>query len=377
MKRLALPANPAARAVLAVVAVLLAVNLVSAAIDALAPSPSGPDSSSFATSPRGLAAWAELERRAGVKVSALRRPPSATSLPAGGTVVLLDPGRLQRSEAEALRGFAERGGRVVAGGAPAEWVESLLKVETAPDFDRDAAETAERLAPAPETAGVARVRTAGDGRWLSAGGALRALGTRDGALLLLARAGRGRIALLADASPLQNRLLDEADNAALAVALAGEGPLTFVESVHGYGPARGLRALPARFGWALIGVALAALCFGVARGRRLGPAEPERRDLAPPRRAYVDSLAATMAKGKQRDEAVAPVREEARRRLAKRAGLGRESDDEAWLAAGRAAGLDAEAARALLGPARDDVTVVATGRALAGLARKGNDAGAP
>ena len=377
MKRLALPANPAARAVLAIVSVLLVINLVAAAIDALAPSPSGPDSSSFATSARGLAAWAELERRAGVEVSALRRPPSATSLPARGTVVLLDPGHLQRSEAEALRGFAERGGRVIAGGEPDDWVATLLGLDGPPDFDDDSAETARRLVDAPETAGVTRVRTAGEGRWRSAGRAQRALGTRGGALLLLATAGQGRIALLADASPLQNRLLDEADNAALALALGGEGPLAFVESVHGYGPARGLAALPARFGWALIGLALAALCFGVARGRRLGPPEPERRDLAPPRRAYVDSLAATMAKGKQRDEAVAPVRAEARRLLAKRAGLGRESDDEAWFAAGRAAGLDAEATRALLGPARDDVTVVATGRALAGLARKGNDAGAP
>ena len=377
MKRVALPASPAARAALAIVAVLIGINLVAAAIDALAPSPSGPDSSSFATSARGLAAWAELERRSGVKVSALRRPPSATSLPAGGTVVVLDPGRLQRSEAAALRGFAERGGRVVAGGEPDAWVATLLGLDEPPDFDDESAETAGRLAEAPETAGVARVRTAGEGRWKSAGQAQRALGLRDGALLLLATAGQGRIALLADASPLQNRLLGEADNAALALALGGDGPLAFVESVHGYGPARGLAALPARFGWALIGLALAALCFGFARGRRLGPPEPERRDLAPPRRAYVDSLAATMAKGKQRDDAVAPVREEARRRLAKRGGLGPDSDDEAWFAAGRAAGLDAEATRALLGPAGDDVTVVATGRALAGLARKGNDAGAP
>jgi hypothetical protein len=253
----------------------------------------------------------------------------------------------------------------------------LLKTNAAPDFDRGSADIAERLAEAPETAGVSRVRTAGEGRWRSAGGAQRAVGSRDGTLLLLADAGRGRIALLADASPLQNRLLDRADNAAFALALAGAGPVAFVESVHGYGPARGLAAVPARFGWALIGLALAALCFGVARGRRLGPPEPERRGLAPPRRAYVDSLAATMAKGKQREEAVAPVRAEARRRLAKRAGLTRESDEDAWFAAALEAGLDAEAARALNRRAEDDVTVVATGRALAGLARKGNDAGAP
>ena len=192
-----------------------------------------------------------------------------------------------------------------------------------------------------------RVRTAGDGRWPRPGRAQRVLAGDEGTLLLVAPAGRGRIALLADSSPLQNRLLGEADNAALALALSGRGPLTFVESVHGYGPARGLAALPARFGWALIGLALAALVFMVARGRRLGPPEPERRDLPPPRRAYVDALAATMARGEQREEAVAPVRAEARRRLARRAGLGPQADADAWQAAALAAGLEEDEARAL------------------------------
>ena len=237
-----------------------------------------------------------------------------------------------------------------------------------PDWDDDGPESARRSPRAPETAGVARVKTAGDGRWTRAGDAQRALAGDEGSLLLLRQAGRGRIALLADTSPLQNRLLDEDDNAALALALGGRGPLTFVESVHGYGPQRGLAAIPARFGWALIGLLLAALVFMVARGRRLGPPERERRELAPPRRAYVDSLAATMARGKAREEAVAPVRAEARRRLARRAGLREDADAEAWLAAARGAGLDDDAARALTARATDDDAVVATGRALAALA---------
>jgi len=234
----------------------------------------------------------------------------------------------------------------------------------------------------PETEGVRRVRTAGAGRWPRTVAAQRAIAGEDGALLLVETAGRGRIALLADTSPLQNRLLDEADNAALALALAGHRPLTFVESIHGYGPKRGLAALPARFGCALIGLALAALVFIAARGRRLGPPEPERRDLPPPRRAYVDALAATIARGRARDEAVAPVRAEARRRLARRAGLGAEADGDAWHTAALAAGLDEGEARALASRAADDdETVVATGRALAALATTTStgrrDAGAP
>ena len=320
MSRLPLPDNRAARAALAVLAVLVAVNVLAALVDALAPSPSGPPSSSYATKSRGLAAWAELARREGVQVRALRDAPSDAALSGGGTVAVMDAGRLTGAETRALRAFAERGGRVIAGGEPRDWTRELAGDL---DWDGDGPETARRLAETPETAGVTRVETAGDGRWRSAGRAQRALAGDKGSLLLLADVGRGRVALLADTSPLQNRLLDHADNAALALALAGRGPLTFVESVHGYGPTRGLAALPARFGWALIGLLLAALALMVARGRRLGPPEPERRDLPPPRRTYVDSLAATMARGRAREEAVAPVRAEARRLLARRAGLGR------------------------------------------------------
>jgi Domain of unknown function (DUF4350) len=364
-----LPRSRAARAGLAVLALLAAINVLGAVIDAVAPSPSGPASSSFATKPKGLAAWASLAEREGLRVRALRKPPSRASLPGSGTVAVMDAGELTGDEARALRAFAERGGRVVAGGAPGAWTRTLLAGRP-PQWEDDGPETARTRAAAPESAGVRKVRTAGDGRWSRPGRAERVLAGDEGTLLLVASAGRGRVALLADSSPLQNRLLGEADNAALALALSGRGPLTFVESVHGYGPARGLAALPARFGWALIGLALAALVFMVARGRRLGPPEPERRDLPPPRRAYVDALAATMARGKAREEAVAPVRAEARRRLARRAGLGPKADQGQWHEAALAAGLKEDEAQALSGRADDDETVVATGRALAALARR-------
>ncbi|MEA2135295.1 MAG: hypothetical protein QOC68_3204 [Solirubrobacteraceae bacterium] len=387
MSRLPLPRSRAARAGLAILAVLVAINVIGSVVDALAPSPSGPSSSSFATRSEGLAAWAELARRDGVPVRALRDAPSRQSLPGSGTVAVMDAGELTGDEARALRAFAERGGRVVAGGRPGGWTRTLLDTKDPPAWEGGGSETSRALTPAPESAGVRRVRTAGGGRWRRPGRAQPVLAGDGGALLLVLTAGRGRIALLADTSPLQNRLLGEADNAALALALSGRGPLTFVESVHGYGPARGLAALPARFGWALIGLALAALVLMVARGRRLGPPEPERRDLPPPRRAYVDALAATMARGKDHEEAVAPVRAEARRRLARRAGLGSRADAEAWQAAALAAGLEEDEARALAGRADDDAAVVATGRALAALAGprdtmrrdagREDDAGAP
>lgn len=349
--------SPAVQAGLVIVALAVILNVVAVLVDALAPSPSGPASSSLATSREGLAAWADLLRGSGRRVEALRDPPSDATLPERGTVVLLDPDRVDDDEAAALARFVARGGRLVAGGrAPGSWVETAAGVDGL-EWDGGGPRTARVLAPAPETAGVAAVRTAKQGAWTAAGGALPALGDGDDSLLLLARAGPGSVALLADASPLQNRLLDEDDNAALALALAGRGPVTFVESVHGYGAARGLAALPGRFRWALILLALAALAFMLARGRRFGPPERERRELPPPRRAYVDALAAALARGGDREAAVAPVR------AAVRARLGRSTPAEA--------GLDAAAARALTDGTEDDDDVIAAGRALALLQRKG------
>jgi hypothetical protein len=329
-----LPRSREGRLVLGAAAVLVGFNLVALIVDALVPSPEGPRSSSFATAPDGVAAWAELARDSGRDVRALRARPSDDTLPSEGTVVVLDPEDFSPGQARALRRFAERGGRVVAGAAP-------------------------------ETGAARTVTTAGGGHWSSAKGALPLVGGDDGPIVLVMSAGDGRIALVADASPLHNRRLDDADNAALALALAGPGPLTFVESAHGYGTATGLAVLPARFRWALVLLALSALVLIAARWPRLGPPEPLERPLFPPRRAYVDALAATLARSRDRATAVQSVRAAARERLARRAALPRDADAEAWAAAARAAGLTNDEARAIHDEADDDG--IAAGRALARL----------
>ena len=61
-------------------AILVGINVIGALIDAVAPSPSGTASSSFATKPEGLAAWAELAERNGIRVRALRDSPADATL---------------------------------------------------------------------------------------------------------------------------------------------------------------------------------------------------------------------------------------------------------------------------------------------------------
>jgi hypothetical protein len=361
-----LPRTLEGRLALGVVVVVVGFNLVALVVDALVPSPDGPRSSSFATAPEGVAAWADLARASGREVRALRERPSDDTLPSEGTVVVLDPEDFSPGQARALRRFAERGGRVVAGGArPGEWLAALTGEDAVPEWERGGGDTARVLVPAPETGAASRVAVAGEGHWGDANGALPLVQGDDGPIVLVQTAGDGRIALVADASPLHNRLLDEADNAALALALAGPGPVVFVESVHGYGTGTGLAALPARFRWGLVLLALSALLLIAARWPRMGPPEPPERPLFPPRRAYVDALAATLARSRDRTSAVQSVRSAARERLARRAALPRDADAEAWAAAARAAGLTDEEARAIQDDSDDDG--IAAGRALARL----------
>ena len=98
----------------------------------------------------------------------------------------------------------------------------------------------------------------------------------------------------------------------------------------------------------------------------MGPPEPPEEPLFPPRRAYVDALASTLARSRDRGAAIESVRSAARERLARRAALARDANDEAWAKAARAAGLGHEEARALVDGAGDD-DGIAAGRALAHL----------
>jgi hypothetical protein len=355
------------RAALVVAAVVIALNVALLVVAEVLPSPSGPRSSSYATSSRGFAALADLLERAGHPIRRVRELPGKAKLDPDGTVIVLDPELLRKGEARALRDFARQGGRLVAGGRePDSWLPTLLGTD--PRWQDSSRRGWVARAPVPAVRGVERVRSAGEGAWTRSGRALVAVGEIAGpSLLLSAGLGSGQILLLADASPLQNRLLARDDNAALALGLAGERgrPVQFVEAVHGYGQARGLAALPASWKLALAGLGLAALLFLAARGRRLGAPDPPERALPPPRRAYVDALAGALDRTDDTAAAAAPVQAAVRSTLSRRFGLAPDARAEEVNAAARRAGLSEAEAAAVVEPARDAADLVAAGRALA------------
>jgi hypothetical protein len=284
------------------------------------------------------------------------------------TLVVLDPDGIDREDVSNLARFVGAGGRLVAGGSSAH-ADAWLQPLTGPGFrrDRSVGGRAQVLAPVVETAGVRAVRTGGLGAWTATGGALPVLGRPGSAVVVVRALGTGRVVALADASPIQNRLLASADNAALAIGLAGDRARTvhFVESVHGYGTAYGFGAIP--FRWRVAGaIVLAAVAMGMlSRGRRLGPPELGARPLGPPRRAFVDALAATLARTRNPLGAAEPVRAAIREHIARRAGLPAGTPDDEIARAARRLGMSGEDADAVL-----STDVMVLGRTLARLETK-------
>jgi hypothetical protein len=320
-----------------------------------------PAGSSYAYGSYGVSAYATMLARSDHQVVRLRDRLRDLDLDPRLTVVLLWPDAITSADAAALRRFLRSGGRlVVADEQPGSWLGAV--VPDPPTWEPAPLGVTRALAPVPETSGVRTLAAGVSGHFAAAGSAAAVAGNAAGALAAVRQVGRGRAVLLADASPLVNSRLAQRDDAAFALALAGGGrPVAFVESVHGYGRASGWGALPARLrgGLALLGVAGAALVL--SRGRRLGPAQPQGRALAPARSEYADGLAGALVRTGATGEAIAPVVEEARRLLATSAGTGAEGIRAAALRAG----LREDEARAIASGASDRTAAVAAARGLA------------
>ncbi|HEY6889817.1 MAG TPA: DUF4350 domain-containing protein [Solirubrobacter sp.] len=293
-----MPRDGRVRVALGIGAFLLLFAVVLLVVDRFTQEPKGPPSSSYATTPQGLAAYASVLQRSGHPVRRLRTRISDDAPPIDQTLVVLDPDVMEPEEARAIGDWVRRGGRLVAGGAgDASWLDEVL--DAPPTWEDGGGARRRTLVPAADTAGVREVASRGGG-WHDLGGTLPLIGPANGPLLVTTREGEGEVALLADATPLRNEGLDLADGAALGIALAGNDKQTvaFLETVHGYGVSRGFGGLPAQVKWALLGLALTALIAVWSAGRRFGPPEDPDSEPPPPRVAYVDALAAALVRAK-------------------------------------------------------------------------------
>jgi hypothetical protein len=363
------PRTRAARRVWIAIAVvgggLVVLNLLAQGLDRAVggDQPGGATGSSYATAPTGLAALASLlshydhdiERQRG---SIADHPP-----PGDATAFVLEPSALTADDTATLLQFVTAGGRLVIGSASPFYLRGLR--DTPPKWQLDGEVSWTEIDPA--LGNVRDIEGAGTGSWSSPGSGRALVGRNDRALVTLDHAGRGEIFFLADASPLENGYLAAADNAAFALALAGDAsrPVVFAEGVHGYGTSRGIAAIPRRWKVALILVAVAVLAFAWSRARRFGPPDQGSRDLPPARAEYVRALSVSLERTRDRAGALASAQHSTRARIAARAGLGASATDEELAHAARSFGCEEQEIAALLAPVPDDTSVLALGRAIA------------
>src|SRR5207247_4086778 len=113
-------------------------------------------------------------------------------------------------------------------------------------------------------------------------------------------------------------------------------------------------AIPGRWKTLLEFAAFAVALAMWARGKRLGP--PDRDDTVrpPPRVAYVEAVAATLARTGNREEGVRPVRADGRALVLSRAGLPPDANDDEVRRVAAAVGLEPSTVQALLQPVHND-----------------------
>ncbi|MDQ1474813.1 MAG: hypothetical protein QOE62_42 [Actinomycetota bacterium] len=343
---------------------VILVNLLAQGLDRAVggDQPGGVAGSSYATAPEGLAAYGTLLAHYGHRVQSQRGAIGPNTLPSDATAIVLEPTGLTDDDASALLQFVAAGGRLVIGGSSPFYLDQLR--DTPPRWEIAGAQSWRQIDPA--FARVREIDGAGIGSWSTPGSGHPLVGVGSFALLTREPVGRGEIYFLADASPLENAYLDTGDNAAFALALAGDAgrPVAFPEGLHGYGASRGWSAIPGRWKVALALVAIGAVAFAWSCARRFGPPDQQSRELPPARAEYVRALSVSLERTRDRTGALAPAQRWARARLTARAGLGSVADDEAIVAAARSFGCTAEEVNALVAPVSDDAGVLALGRAI-------------
>ena len=346
------------------------------------PAGSGP-SSSFDTSPAGTAAFAQLLTDRGFRVVRSTVPLDQATVAPGSTLFVIDPSTWSAADTRAVGSVLRSGGRVVVAGQPPGdgLLATLFGAADPPGWSAQSAapgNSAPIVTPfrtSSLTAGVSSVDLSYDptGSISPTGSAAPILSGPGGVYAVVNSAGatgRPDAVLLASSTPLLNASLDQADNAALALDLAGAPSTTVVfdEYDHGYGrQGSGLAGLPSWWKWALGTALLGLLVWVLSAARRFGPIEPPGRIRIPPRIAYADSVATLLAAlpAERRVEAIGPIVAEGRALLCRRAGVPANASDEALSHAAVAAGVPAEVSRPILDPHHTDL--VTAGRALAWL----------
>jgi hypothetical protein len=250
---------------------------------------------------------------AGADVSAGGPPPSS------GTYILLRDLRT-REEARPLLDWAASGGRLVVAD-PASEVVSLAGARAEGSVGLFGAQTLEPACLAGEVVGVRRIVARASDRTLSGDPFVSCFA----GFALVRTHGRGSVVLLGGFTPFTNEHLRRADNALLALRLAGRGSTVVFgppTTPRGGAPAAGLWAtLPDRARVMIVAVVVAAVAFAATRGRRLGRPSGEEPVTPIPASELVLATSRLYRRGRSLGYAAGLMRDATRARIGRRFGV--------------------------------------------------------
>ncbi len=290
--------------VIAVIAVVVGIGPVSKLLGGQ--QPTGPESSSYATTPFGLAAFADLAKSSGFRVEQLRTDltdaalaEKSVYLSADDTLVVLGT-TLNTNEQLSVRSFVEKGGRLIASGATDSWLENLANTTGTTNDDP----TTERSIPVTNGEG-STIAIGGRGYWSGHEGTVLA-GIDAQPVVVEQTVGAGKVIAVADSSFFDNTHLVKDDSAAFGLGLLGESNRTvyFAEAGHGYvdraADKNVATGIPWRARWFLTGLGFAFLLWAISVGRRNGPPERPDRQLPPARVEYALAISNALRRQNRR-----------------------------------------------------------------------------
>jgi len=303
------------------------------------------ESTTFSSAPEGTKVFFRYLDELGLEPKTLQQ---FDTLPQHATLIIAANQPLAKpirpEEARTLGSWVNGGGRVVFAGAYVRDFIEALGLESGTSLGENVA--LQPALPSVYVQDVASVRAdrtrifASDTDWAAV------LRDDDGLALAVRRVGAGEVIWLADAYPITNEGISEADNARLGVLLAAAAPdreIWFDEYHHGFARGGGVLERVGAGGQSallLFGIGVALLL--AAYSRRLGPPIPVTETPVARTMAYIDSLASLYRKAGARREAIAALEDGLTRSLARRYGspvMGRARHTAAAAALDRAAAL--------------------------------------
>ena len=273
------------KALVAIIGLNLLLVVLAIALD---PRVEGPEGSSIVTTELGYGAWREVLRALEIPTVQLKVPLDDADLAEGARLVVVSPEHrlVDARYRRAVENFLDAGGTLITTPVDAEILG--INLDIAVDSMDPSVGEVSVVSDLPD---VSVLRTPGS--YIL--GARQVLVETADQQAIVARS--GGVVLLSDVSLLDNANLGAADNGVLAVRLAGTGPVYFDEYVHGFGAGQGLAGVPAGV-ISLVLILISTIVWMWAVGARFGPPEQPQRALPPPRAAYLDGIAATLAKAK-------------------------------------------------------------------------------